>query len=105
MRRKGMQFLVIALVAVSLLAVSVASSEAGHYRRHWGHHNYYRPFWGGVYFSPFYGYPAGGYYPGYYPYSRPYYSYGYPYYPRPYANVGVPFYYPFLPGISFHFGF
>lgn len=105
MRSKRMKVLVIALMAVSLLAVSVASSEAGYYRRHWGHHSYYRPYWGGIYFSPFYGYPA-GYYPGYSPYYGSYYPYGggYPYY-RPYVNVGVPFYYPFLPGLSFHFGF
>jgi hypothetical protein len=100
MRLKRMQFLVIALLAVSLVLVSVVQSDAGYYRRgHWGHYPYYRPFGVGVgfYHSPFYGYPV-----GYYPY---YGSYYYPHYYRPYVNVGVPFFYPFLPGISFHFGF
>lgn len=99
MRAKRMQCLVIALLAVSLVLASVATSDAGYYRRgHWGYHSYYRPYWGGVYISPFYGYPV-----GYYPYHRPYYSYPYPY--RPYVNVGVPFFYPFVPGFSFYFGF
>ena len=106
MRRKKMQVLVIALLAVSLVMAAVSWSEAGYYRRgHWGYHSYYRPYWGGVYLSPFYGYPV-GYYPGYAPsYYGGYYRYGYPYPYRPYVNVGAPFYHPFLPGISFHFGF
>lgn len=99
MRMKRTQFLVIALLAVSLVLVSVVPSDAGYYRRGpWGYHSYYRPFWGvGVGYSPFYGYPV-----GYYPY---YGSYYYPRYYRPYVGVGVPFFYPFLPGISFHFGY
>ncbi len=100
MKAKKMHWLVIALLAVSLVVVSVSASDAGHYRRgHWGgYYSYYRPYWGGVFISPFYGYPV-----GYYPYYRPYYAYPYPY--RPYVSVGAPFFYPFLPGISFYFGF